>query len=407
MSYYTYIAKDANGKKVKGQQLANTQDELKTVLATKGLALQIANVYHPEKKSFNDKFEAWQGVPVVQKIFFTQNLGVMLRGGFSISRAMGTLALQTNHKYFRKVVLQLQSDVESGIQFSQALRKHPRVFSELFINMIAAGEASGKLDDVLKSLTIQMKKEHQLVGKVRGAMIYPLVVVFTMVIAAIAMMVFVVPRLMAVFGDSGVELPLPTRILIAMSDFVTKQWHIALSALIIVVVGFLLFKRTKKGTWIIDAMNLRMPIIGPIILKVNLARFTRNLSSMLATDIPIIDTFHIIGRTLGSAHYRASIEASSNALRSGQSISKVLEAYPRLYPPLVQQMISVGEESGTLDEVSGELATFYEEEVDQTMSNLSTILEPVLLLILGGGVAALALAIMLPIYNLSDAVGNQ
>ncbi len=405
MAVYDYIAKDARGKTSKGQIVAENERSLAAQLQTQNLTLTSATPEGAKKPDVVSSFlEKLQGVPVVQKIFFTQNLGVMLRGGFSIGRAMGTLAMQTSHKYFKKVILNLQNDLESGMTFAQALRKYPRVFSELFINMVAAGEASGKLDDVLKSLTTQMKKDFALVSKVKGAMTYPIVVIIAMLGAGVAMITLVIPKLQDVFSQNGATLPLPTRVLIATSDALIHHGFVIALVAIVVVVIFVVLGRTERGRWIVDSVLLNIPITGPIIKKINVARFTRSLSSMLATDIPIIQTFQIIGRTLTSPHFRRSIDDAGQELRSGVTIGKVLARYPRLYPPLVQQMIAVGEESGTLDEVAGDLATFFEEEVDQTMSNLSTIIEPVLLLVLGGAVAGMALAIMLPIYNLSQQI---
>ena len=405
MPFFTYSAKDAAGKIVQGQLVAENEKAAEAKLQQQGLTPTKLTAGQAEKSSLMSKLEQLQGVPVVQKIFFTQNLGVMLSGGFSISRAMGTLAMQTEHKYFRKVILNLQGDLESGSNFSQALKKHPRVFSELFVNMVAAGEASGKLDDVLKSLTTQMKKDHQLVSKVKGALTYPIVVIVAMIGAGIAMITFVIPKLLTVFEQNNAQLPLPTRILIGISNLFQHQglW-LAVGAISLVAI-LIFIGRKPKGKWFYDAILIRAPIAGPIVKKVNLARFTRSLSSMLATDIPIIQTFQIISRTLSSPHFQRSIDEASQSLRTGLSISKVLERNPKLYPPLVQQMISVGEESGTLDEVAGELANFYEEEVDQTMANLSTIIEPVLLLVLGAAVAGMAVAILLPIYNLSGQIG--
>ncbi len=404
MPVFQYTAKNRQGKLIKGQLVATGETELAAQLAQQQLTLTKAIAADLKTRNLTNWVEQLTGVPAVQKIFFTQNLGVMLRGGFSISRAMGVLALQTNHRYFQKVILTLQSDLEAGTNFSQALRKHSHVFSELFINMIAAGEVSGKLDEVLKSLTVQMKKDHQLISKVKGALTYPIIVVVAMIGAGVAMVTFVIPRLLAVFESNNARLPLPTRILIWISDaFQNYGLWIGLGT-VGLIVGVILVSRTPRGRWAFDAVWLRLPVAGPIIRKVNLARFTRSLSSMLATDIPIIQSFQIISRTLSSVHYRRSMEESAQALRSGTSISKVLSRFPRLYPPLVEQMVSVGEESGTLDEVSGELAIFFEEEVDQTMSNLSTIIEPVLLLVLGAGVAGMAIAILLPIYNLSEQI---
>lgn len=384
--------------------VAENETSLASKLQSFGFTLTSSTLQSTGKRTLSNWLEELQGVPVVQKIFFTQNLGVMLRGGFSISRAMGTLAMQTSHHYFKRIILNLQNDLESGQTFAQSLRKYPRVFPELFVNMVSAGEASGKLDEVLKGLTQQMKKDFALVSKVKGAMTYPIIVVIAMVGAAVAMITLVIPKLQDVFDANGGTLPLPTRILIATSNGLIHHGVLAGVIAIVSIVAFILFARTKRGIWILDSIFLHTPIAGAIIKKINIARFTRSLSSMLSTDIPIIQTFQIVSRTLSSAHYQRSVDEAAQSLRTGVSIGKVLERYPTLYPPLIQQMVAVGEESGTLDEVSGDLATFFEEEVDQTMSNLSTIIEPVLLLVLGVGVAGMALAIMLPIYSLSNQI---
>lgn len=404
MSLFQYAAKNSAGKIVKGLLVASNERDLGELLRNQQLTMMTAKPAVETKSGLAGALEKLQGVPVVQKIFFTQNLGVMLRGGFSISRAMGVLSQQTQHKYFKKVILLLQNELEGGTSFSQALKKFPRVFSDLFVNMVAAGEVSGKLDDVLKALTMQMKKDHQLISKVKGAMTYPVIVIIAMIGAGVAMMTFVIPKLLTIFQENHAQLPLPTRVLIFTSNLLTHQgiWlGLGAAALIAAVIWI---GRTARGRWIYDTALLNTPIAGPIVKKINLARFMRSLSSMLATDIPIIQTFQIISRTLTSAHYRHSMDESAQALRAGTSIARVLSRYPKLYPPLVEQMINVGEESGTLDEVSGELADFFEEEVDQTMSNLSTIIEPALLLVLGVGVAGMAISILLPIYSLSDQI---
>ncbi len=404
MPIFSFIAKSASRQKIKGLMVADSESGLSAKLTEQGLTLLKSVDTSKKHDALGDWLAKFRGVPVVQKIFFTQNLAVMLRGGFSISRAMATLALQTNHLYFKRVILSLQQDLEGGSSFSHSLKRFSHVFSELFINMIAAGELSGKLDDVLKSLTIQMKKDHQLISKVKGALTYPIVVVIAMIGAGVAMITFVIPKLLTVFEQNNAELPLPTRILIGISNAFQHQGILIAAGVAAVVAGLIAIGRTSSGKTFFDTLLLRAPIAGPIVKKINLARFTRNLSSMLATDIPIIQTFQVIGRTMSSAHYRRSIDDASQALRSGTSIAKVLEKNPELYPPLVQQMVNVGEESGTLDEVAGELATFFEEEVDQTMSNLSTIIEPVLLLVLGAAVAGMAVAILLPMYSLSEQI---
>lgn len=404
MAIFRYTARGSDGAVSRGQVVAATERELAERLRQQGLTLTSARPANEQVPLLDRWLQRLQGVPVVDKIFFTQNLGVMLRGGFSISRALGVLALQTNHRYFQHVILSIESDAEAGQSFSQALRQHPRIFNELFVNMIAAGEVSGKLDEVLKNLTVQMKKDHQLISKVRGSLTYPIIVVVAMIGAAITMMTYVIPKLLEIFEQNQAQLPLPTRILIAVSN-AFQHYGLWLALGILTLVGLLVaVGRTRFGRLRFDSLFLALPVAGSIIRKVNLARFARSLSSMLSTDIPIIQSFQIISRTLSSIHYRQSMEEASQALRTGAAINKVLGRYPKLYPPLVEQMVAVGEESGTLDEVSKELASFFEEEVDQTMSNLSTIIEPVLLLILGAGVAAMAVAILLPIYSLSEQI---
>lgn len=404
MPIYSYQAKNQRGRTIRGESLAESPESLREHLLQQELTLVKSTVISSQTPGFMGWVERLNGVPSVQKIFFTQNLGVMLRGGFSIGRALGTLALQTTHGYFRKILLGLQQDVEGGTAFAAALAKYPTVFSEMFVNMIAAGEVSGKLDDVLQHLTIQMKKDHALIAKVKGAMIYPIIVVIGMVAAGIAMIVFVLPKLMVVFEQSNTQLPLATRILVWISNLFQNHGLWLGLGFLVLTAAFVWVGRTKKGRWYYDAAVLSLPIINTIVKKINLARFCRSLSSMLVTDIPIIQAFQIIAKTLGSIHYQRSVEESALALKTGTAIAKVLERYPRLYPPLVEQMINVGEESGTLENIAEELASFYEDEVDQTMANLSTIIEPVLLLVLGVAVAFMAIAIMMPMYNLTQAI---
>lgn len=404
MPIFSYRAKKSSGKIVTGELVATNQEFVRSQLQNQGLTLLSTANRSQKSGGLETWLQKFRRVPLVQKAFFTQNLAVMLRGGFSIGRAMGVLAVQTTNVYFRHIILELQDSLEGGTSFAVALKKYPQVFSTMFVNMIAAGEVSGKLDEVLGVLTKQMKKDHQLTSKVKGALTYPVVVVIAMVGVAIAMLTFVIPKLLEVFSQNNAQLPLPTRILIYLSNSLQHQggW-MALGCIILLMAGWW-FSKTPRGNKYFDLILLRLPIFGAIRKKINLARFTRSLSSLLLTDIPIIQTFHIISGTLGSYAYQQSMTHAAEALRSGASVGKVLDDYPTLYPPLVQQMISVGEESGTLDQVSAELSSFYEEEVDQTMSNLSTIIEPILLLFLGAGVAAMAIAILLPMYSLSEQI---
>lgn len=404
MAVYDYTARTNEGRIERGTLAAQDVQNLEKKLLAQGLTVTSATI-GKKKTSLNGVLSFFNTVPVVEKIFFTQYLHVMLKAGFSIARALDTLSKQTNNKYFRSVLLEVKSDVESGMSFSKSITKHPRVFNEFFVNMVAAGESSGKLDEVLSSLGQKMKKDHSLISKVKGALTYPVIIVIAMVSVAILVTVVVIPKLTEIFTETGTKLPLPTRILIGTSDFLIHNGILSAIVFIILVGLFIKLLKTKSGKQFFDTMLLRLPIFSTIIKKVNLARFTRSLSSMLETNIPIIETFMIISRTMGNTLYKKALESTATRLKTGSTISKNLEVYPTLFPPLTTQMISIGEESGSLDTISGQLAAFYEEEVDQTMTNLSTIIEPLLMLVLGAGVAVMAVAIILPIYSLSSQIG--
>ncbi|MFH1366716.1 MAG: type II secretion system F family protein [Patescibacteria group bacterium] len=405
MTNFEYTARNQEGKIIKGSLSAVNEDDLAQQLKTQNLTLT-SHAARKKKSSLDisSLLQRFQSIPVTQKIFFVKNLEVMMRTGFSIGRALGVLAEQTSSKKLKNIILDLKKEVESGVTLSRALEKHKKYFSELFVNMIAAGEASGKLDEVLKSLATQMRKDHALIAKIKGAMTYPVIIVIAMVGIGIAMMVYVIPQLSSVFKEAGAELPLITRLLMSLSDLIIKQGLWVFLGLVLLIFGLRRLLKTNKGKFTYHKLVLKLPIFGPIIKKVNLARFSRSLNSLLATDIPIVKAFEIIGKTLGNVHYQNAMKEAAEKLKTGATVQKCLEVYPNLFTPVILQMIAVGEESGTLDTISEELASFYEEEVDQTMSNLSTIIEPIIMLVLGAAVALLVAAIILPIYSLSEAI---
>ncbi|MFC1687841.1 type II secretion system F family protein [Patescibacteria group bacterium] len=404
MAIYEYTARTQDGESKDGRLEMQSEKALGEHLSGQGLILTSAKVIGGKNKSIADRLHLGVRVSHVQKIFFTQNLQVMIRTGFSLANALHTLAMQTSNKGFRDIIITIQQDVESGKSFSDSIAKHSDVFSDLFINMIAAGEVSGKLDEVLNQLTVQMKKDHSLISKVKNALTYPAIVVTAMIGLGIAMMIFVIPNLLGVFEEGGIELPLPTRILISLTDFITQYGIYVLLGLVVVFIVLFRVSKTNKGKYYLHLIMLKTPIMGNILKKINLARFTRSLSSLLKTDIPIVQTLHIISRTLGNVHYRNVMIEASEQVKKGVSISSTLEKRPKLFTAIVTQMIHVGEESGTLDTIVSEIATFYEEDVDSTMANLSTVIEPILMLFLGAGVGVMAISIILPIYNLSEAI---
>jgi type IV pilus assembly protein PilC len=404
MPTYTYTARQADGSPVKGERTATSPSNLASILNLEGQTLISANEVGVKQEKPNRFASLFQRVSPVQKIFFTQNLSIMVKTGFPLSQALKTLALQSGNKTLRNIISALSSDVESGITLSRALAKYPHVFSELFINMIAAGEQSGKLDETLQRLTLQMRKDHALLSKVRGALTYPVIVVIAMFGIGIGMTVFIIPKLLDLFEQENATLPVATKVLIAISNFlITQGVFAAVGFLGIIVVLARIFK-TERGRYSLHKVILKLPVAGPIVRKINLARFMRTLASLLQTDIPIIQSLQIIAKTLGNALFREAMLTAADDLKRGTAIVKSLERFPKLFPPMITQMLSVGEQSGTLDEVSGEIAVFYEEEIDQTMSTLSTVIEPILMLVLGVGVALMAIAIIMPIYSLTQQI---
>ncbi|MEA2065023.1 MAG: type II secretion system F family protein [Patescibacteria group bacterium] len=355
-------------------------------------------------QSLDNYIIRFQRIPLSEKLFFVQHLRVMMRAGVPLARALSTLSLQSSNKRFQMILTDLKNRIEKGNGFAESLKKHKKIFGELFINIIKAGEVSGKLEDALEQLFIQTKKDYEIRSKVRGAMIYPIIIVLAMLSIGGLMIVFIIPKITQIFQASGVELPLPTRILIGVSDFVIMHKILAPSVIIILICGFFAAIRTEKGKLYFHIILLRLPIFSKILKKINLARFCRTLYSMLMTDIPIMSSLKITSDVLGNVIYKQIVLGASDKVAKGIGIADTLKKNPRVFPPVVTEMIAIGEETGSLDSVLKEMSEFYEEEVNQTMKNLPAIIEPILILILGVGVAGMALAVIMPMYSLTETI---
>ncbi|MDX9893296.1 MAG: type II secretion system F family protein [Patescibacteria group bacterium] len=355
-------------------------------------------------QKFGNILTKTRSIKLSQKIFFVQQLSVMLKAGISLSMALKTLSEQTTNKGFREILFDLQQSVEKGNLLSKGLEKYHKIFGDLFINMIRAGEASGKLEDVLHQLFLQMKKDHELVAKVKGAMIYPIIVITMMVAIGILVVIYVIPAISGVFKELEVDLPLATRILIWLSDFALKYGIFLAIGAVIIIAGFVKIINTPKGKQKFHQFLLKLPIVSPIIKKINLARFCRTISSLLRTDIPIVKSFEITANVLGNTIYRLALIDAKEKIKKGVSIRQSLDSYSKIFPPVVLQMIAVGEDTGALDEILEDSANFYEEEVSQTMENLPSIIEPVLMVVLGIAVAGMAVAVIMPMYSLSQSI---
>lgn len=341
-------------------------------------------------------------VPVAQKLFLVQQLSIMVKTGISLAMALKTLSEQTPNRSLKRVLADIESEVERGNTFAHGLKRHRAIFGDLFISMIEGGEASGKLEEVLNQLFIQLKRDHALVAKVRGAMIYPSVIIAAMIAVGILTMLFVVPNLITIFEEIDVPLPLATRILIGISRGFTQYGIWLVSGMILVAVVLVRVARLPGGRYAWHWLLLKLPVVGVIGRKVNIARFCRTFSSLLKTDIAIIRSFEITSQVLGNELYRRLLLTAQERVKRGMSIKESLQSDVQLFPPVVLQMIMVGEETGSLDTVLEESAAFYENDVDQTMTTLPSLIEPLLIVVLGACVAGLAMAVITPLYSISQ-----
>jgi type IV pilus assembly protein PilC len=328
----------------------------------------------------------------------------MLKAGISLSSSLKTLAKQTTNKKFAKTIIDISNNVEKGVSFTESLRPHEKIFGQLFINMIESGELSGKLEEVLKQLFIQIKKQHELISKVKGALTYPTVILFAMIGIGIFMMIVVVPKITNMFKDLNTELPLATKILINVSNSLATNGIAVLIGTIIFIFILAKILKTAKGKYAFEVILFKTPVFSSIIKKINLAKFARTISSLLKTDIMIIKTFQITANVTGNLHYRRALIKMSQEIQKGGSIHKVVEKEEKLFPPVVSQMIAIGEETGEIDTILEELAEFYEGEVREIMNSLPSIIEPILMIVLGVVVGAMAVAIVMPMYSLTSTV---
>ncbi len=341
-------------------------------------------------------------ISLAEKINFVENLSVMLKAGISISRSLQIVVKQTHNLKFKNILTDVYNQVQQGKGLSEALEKYPEVFPGIFFSMIKVGELSGGLDKSLEYLSIQLHREADLKSKTMGAMIYPSVIVGAMLIIGVLMAIFVLPQLTSVFKDFGSSLPVSTKIVIWFADFMSGNAALVIGLMVGFIAVAVAIYRTYPGKKAFDTFLLHFLVINNIVKKINLARFARILSSLLKSGIPIVQALDVAGGSLGNILYRELVLEASGQVRLGKTLTASLGKNETLFPVLVAQMIEVGEESGTVQEILEQLAVHYEEEVDTILKNLSSIIEPLLLLFIGGVVGLLAVALVAPIYSIGQ-----
>ena len=401
---YTYKAKTKNGEFKFGEINAKNRSNLMAKLNNIGLTLISVQESKKEEKKNIEISKILKRVSTIDKMLFTRHLGVMLKAGLSFSRATTVLAEQTENVYFKEILESVREDIQKGNQLASSLAKYPKVFDDLFVNMIRVGEIGGNLEEVLDILYLQLKKEHELTSRVKGAMTYPAVIIFAMVVIGVLMMIFVVPSLLAIFTETGAELPASTKMIVFVSDSFQNHGLLILAGFIAFVFLFLKIIKTKSGKRKFDFTLLHLPAIGKIVSKINMARFSRTLSSMIASGVSIVKALDIISKTLGNTYYKDSIKDACQEVQKGVSLSEVIRRYDKLFYPLMINMIEVGEETGTLQETLKQVSEFYEDEVEQVTANMSSIIEPVLMLVIGGAVGFFAISMIQPMYSIMGAM---
>lgn len=398
--HFVYKARDGEGKIIKGE--IESADEAGAVTSLRENGLYISAIA-PKTESKFDKFAFFNKTSLKDKIIFTQQLGIMIKSGLSVVEAMKALAEETTNKKFAEEINQVISDVKGGTQLSEALAKHPRTFDTVYIHTISSGEKSGKLEEVLARLAIQLEKDYELTSKVRGALIYPTFVLVALIAVFILVLVGVVPELKKIFDEMDVPLPVITQAVIGLSTFMKNNIILMVIILIVVIVGLRFFAQTPTGKRFFDQIKMKIPVLGSLTKKSYMAKFCRTFAGLSAAGLPLLDIFHTAKDVINNVIYQEEIEEMSKKVENGEPISKVLKE-SSLFPAMVGQLASVGEKSGSIDTVFDTLANFFDREVDNITANLSQMLEPVLMVVMGVGIGILIISVVQPIYGLVNVI---
>jgi type IV pilus assembly protein PilC len=335
-------------------------------------------------------------------VMMTRNLGSMLTAGLTVGRALSVIQRQSTNPRLKGTITRINERINKGDQFNEALKEFPSVFNNLYVAMVRAGEESGNLAESLKTLAVQMERSSNLRKKIKGAMIYPSIVLVVMVVIGILMMIYVMPEITGVFKDMDMELPATTVFLIAASDFLVEYTAVALGGLIALVAAFIYFLRTRVGKITTSWLVTRLPVIGTLAKETNAARTARTMSSLLGSGVDVIQSIEITEEVLQNIFYKKILRIARDRVEQGTALSETFIEHSKLYPVLVGEMILVGEETGQIAGMLGELAIFYETEVERKTKDLSTIIEPLLMVVIGGSVGFFALALIAPIYSIGD-----
>jgi len=402
MPTFRYAAKERSGKAVNG--VSEAQDKKALVEALRKQDLIIVSVKEESKKSNVSFLSRWGGkVKMTELVLFSRQMATMIDAGIPLVQALDIISEQIESKVFKAVVVDVKKDVANGLSFNEALGKHPKAFSPLFVNMIKAGESSGALDAIMDRLALYIEKTDSLIRKVRSAMIYPLAVSVMAVIVTLVLMIKVVPVFKNIFKDFDSELPTPTLILVAISDFIVNHIIIWSGLLVVFFVVVLRLLRTRRGRIVYDRFLLGMPIFGIIMRKVAVSKFSRTLATLVKSGVPILSALEIVAKTAGNRVIESAVMNVRSSIREGENITAPLMR-SKVFPPLVVRMISVGEQTGELEKMLTKIADFYDDQVDAAVSGITSLIEPLIIAFLGTVVGGIVICMFLPIFKIATII---
>jgi type IV pilus assembly protein PilC len=406
MPTYHYKVKNADGNLEEGDIVAEDRFSLSNTFRGEGKQ-PISIVEVEVKKGLSIDFKnisLFSRIKLSDKILFARNLSAMVEAGLPLSRALGVLERQSKNAKLKKALQSIAENITKGNSLSDSLSKQEGVFSQLEISMVHVGEESGNLTESLNTIAVQLEKSYSLKKKIKSAMMYPMIIMFVMVIIAILMLIFVVPTLTAIFKDVGMDLPMSTQLVIVVSDFMKDNAVLVLVGLIIVGVGGAMFAKTTSGKRSFDFVALHMPIISTIVKEYNTAQTSRTLASLLSSGVGVVEAITITGQVVQNSYYKKVLKVAIENVQKGVVLSESFVQNQHLYPPIASEMIQVGEETGQLSNMLHKIATYYEDEVDTKTKDLSTVIEPFLMVVIGGGVGFFAISMISPMYSLTSAI---
>jgi len=397
MPVFNYTVKDSQGLKLSGVIESRDEHEAISILHKRGLI--VISIKEAKLKKTIE-----QGVKLDDLVIFSRQLATMVESGITIVQTLSILSEQSESKILAGVTLQIKEDIESGSSLHESLKKHPKIFSTLYINMVKAGEASGMLDEILDRVATYLEKSSALQRKVKSSLVYPAVVISMAILITAVLLIKVVPTFKGIFASLGGTLPLPTQILIGISDTLVKYFFLVVVTFVVLVFLFKAYINTPKGRYQFDYRLLKMPVFGPLFKKVVVAKFSRTLATLVKSGVPILNSLEIVGKTSGNLVVERAVEHASKSIKEGEPIAEPL-SLSGAFPPMVVRMISVGEQTGQLEKMLNKIADFYDEQVDAAVSGLTSMIEPLVIGFLGVVIGGIVVALFLPIFKITELIG--